>query len=440
MPFTITMPKLSPTMEEGTIAKWHKKEGDKIKAGDLLMEVATDKATVEYNALDGGFLRQILIPEGKSARVNQPIAICSVQADEEIGGYVPEGIQPAAALGAEGAKKGAQAAEAEETPRAGGQETGAPFTGMRQPAFAPEPPLTHYAFPFPTGAPAGGKIKASPLAKKLAKEKGLDLTTVKGSGPQGRITSKDLNLAQPKQIVSFGRREAPTAPPGSYEEIPLTPMRRIVGERLQQSKTFIPHFYISQHIDAEPMLALRDELKNMNLKVTLNDLVIRASALALREHPAVNSCFNSVNQTIAQFKTVDIAVAVSIEGGLITPIIRYADFKNLGEISLEMKDLAARAKAGKLQPEEYKGGSFTISNLGMYGVSEFIAIINPPQAAILAVAGIEECVRLKEGLAVAGKKMSLTLSADHRVIDGVAGAEFMKTLQKLLENPSALLV
>ncbi|HEX2582996.1 MAG TPA: 2-oxo acid dehydrogenase subunit E2, partial [Chlamydiales bacterium] len=384
MPFLVTMPKLSPTMEEGTISKWHKKVGDKVEAEDLLVEVATDKATVEYNALDGGYLRKILIAEGGHAMVNQPIAIFTVDAKESIEGYPPKDEQPAAKK----EEKGAVKAEAKPVQASG--------IGVQQPAFVPEPPLENYEFGFPTGSPKK-RIAASPLAKKLAKEKGLDLSTVKGRGPSGRVTSHDLDLAQPDQTVTFGKRETPLIAPGTFEEIPLTPMRKSIGTRLQQSKSFIPHFYVRQEIDADPLFYAREQLKNGGLKVTFNDFIIRAAALALKEHPRVNSGFNSVTQSIILFKTIDISIAVTINAGLITPIVRHADYKNLGEISLEVKELAARAKAGKLHPEEYKGGSFTISNLGMFGVSDFVAVINPPQSVILAVAGIEECVRFKNG-------------------------------------------
>ncbi len=428
MPFTVTMPKLSPTMEEGTIAKWHKKEGDKVNSGEVLVEVATDKATVEYNALDEGYLRKILIPNGGHAIVNQPIAIFTEKANESIAGYEPEGTQPA---------------EAKEVPAATAakKEASAPAktAAMQQPAFAPEPPLEKYQFGFPTGAP-GRRAAASPLAKKIAKEKGLDLSSVKGSGPGGRVTSRDLDLAQPDQLVSFGKRETPTEAPGSFEELSLTPMRKVIAQRLQQAKSFIPHIYVRQEIDAVPLFEAREQMKNGNIKVTFNDFVIRACALALREHPNSNSGFDSVNQSIILFKTVDISVAVTVEGGLITPIIRHADYKNLGEISLEVKELAARARAGKLKPEEYKGGSFTISNMGMFGVTDFAAIINPPQAAILAIGGIEDCAQVKNGAVVAGKRMNVILSADHRVLDGAEAAKFIKTVQKYLENPALLLV
>lgn len=426
MPFTVTMPKLSPTMEEGTIVKWHKKVGDHVAAGDVLIEVATDKATVEYNALDEGYLRLIVVPEKGSAVVNQAIAVMTETAQEKIEGYEPEGTK------IEAKKEEVKSAVQEKVERV--EKVG---VGLQTPAFVPEPPLEKYEFAFPM---EGGRAKASPLAKKLAREKGLDLAAVKGSGPGGRVTSRDLDLAQPDQAVSFAPREVPTEVPGSYEEVALTPMRKVVGQRLQQSKTFIPHFYVSQEVDAGALMELRDQLKEGNVKVTINDFVIRSCALALREHPNVNSGFNSVNQSILLFKTVDISVAVTVEGGLITPIIRHADYKNLGEISLEVKSLAARAKLGKLEPEEYKGGSFTISNLGMFGISQFTAVINPPQSAILAVAGIEDCVRIKNGQAALGKKMMINLSVDHRVVDGAEAAKFMKTVQKYLENPALLIV
>jgi pyruvate dehydrogenase E2 component (dihydrolipoamide acetyltransferase) len=228
--------------------------------------------------------------------------------------------------------------------------------------------------------------------------------------------------------------------PGSYEEVPLSPMRKVIGGRLQQAKSFIPHIYVRQEIDAGPLVEAREQLKKGGLKITFNDFCLRAVALSLKEHPHINSGFNSVNQSIILFKTIDISVAVTVDGGLITPIVRHADYKNLGEISVEVKELALRAKLGKLKPEEYKGGSFTISNMGMYGITDFCAIINPPQSCILAIGGIEECVRVKNGVISTGKKMGLVLSADHRVVDGAESAQFIKTVQKFLENPSLILV
>jgi pyruvate dehydrogenase E2 component (dihydrolipoamide acetyltransferase) len=435
MPFTVTMPKLSPTMESGTITKWRKKVGDHVKSDEVLFEVATDKATVEYNAIDAGYLRQILVEEGKDAIVNQAVAVFTEKAEESIEGYRPEGIAPAKQK-VEAPQMAAMQPEAKSTAAPAAKPSG---TGLQQPAFVPEAPLEGYQFPEPGGM-IRGHVLASPLARKLAKEKGVDLTTVKGSGPNNRIVAKDVDTGQPDAIVAFGRREAPSVAPGTFEEVPLSPMRKIIGQRLQEAKTFIPHFYVSQDVRCDALHSIREQLKNCGIKVSFNDLVMRATALTLREHPEVNCGYDSVKQAIIQFQSIDISVAVSIEGGLITPIVRHADFKNLGDLSSEVKLLASKAKTGKLERTEYIGGSFTISNLGMYGVSEFTAIINPPQAAILAIGGIEEKPVVEQGKIVVGKVMRLTLSADHRVIDGATGAQFLKSLQKLLENPAVLLI
>jgi len=418
-------------MEEGTITKWRKKEGDHVKAGDVLFEVATDKATVEHSALDAGWLRKILVHEGTSAIVNQAIAVFTEEKGESIEGYKPEGTLPTPKVMQQEALQKEEMREVKSVEK--------PSASMQQPSFVPEAPLTDYVF---RGAAAetSGHIPTSPLARKLAKERGLDLSTVQGSGPHGRIVKRDLELAQPAGDFAFGRSERPTIAPGTYEEISLSPMRKIIGQRLQQSKTFIPHFYCTQEVRMDRLVAVRAELAAGELKVSINDFILRAVALALKEHPGINAGFNSVTQALIAFKTIDIAVAVSVEAGLITPIIRHADYKNIGQLSLEMKSLAARAKEGKLAREEYVGGSFTISNLGMFGISEFSAIINPPQAAILAIAGIEEKPVAEAGSVKVGKVMKLTLSADHRVIDGAAAAQFVKTVQKLLENPSLLLL
>ncbi len=434
MPFTVTMPKLSPTMEEGMIAKWHKKIGEKTASGELLVEIATDKATIEYNALDAGFLRVIVVPEGTSVKVNDPIAVFTETAEESIKEYIPQKIA---------SSEPEKAAQRKEEPKETESEAKAPKDGEKYslfaPSFVPEPPLEHYEFAFPAER-ASARVAASPLAKKLAKEKGIDLTIVRGSGPSGRIISRDLDLAQPNQTVGFGPRALPAETPGTYEEVPLSPMRKKIAQRLSEAKTFIPHIYVRQEVDGEPLFQAREQLKSGNLKVTVNDFVIRACALALREHPIVNSGFHPGKQSILSFKTIDIAVAVTVDGGLITPIIRHADYKGLGDLSVEMKELASRAKRGKLEPFEYKGGSFTISNLGMFGVNDFCAIINPPQAAILAVGGIIEAPCVRKGAVVAGKVMNLVLSADHRVIDGAEAAKFLKTVQKYIENPSLLLI
>lgn len=422
MPFTFTMPKLSPTMEVGTIAKWLKEEGDYVKAGETLLEVATDKATVEHEALDPGYLRKILVKEGGDATVNQPIAIFSEKKEESIEELIP--------------KPASKPAPVKEKVVVEKQPVAKP--ARAEPGFAPAAPLPNYTFDR-TFEP-GERLKASPLAKRLAKERGLDLSTLKGSGPGDRIVSRDLEKAPKAPAIPFGKREVPTLAPGSYEEEKLTPMRRVIAQRLQESKSFVPHFYVTQTVDAEPLVNLREQLKKLDINVTYNDLVIRAAALALREHPGVNSGFNSVNQTLIRFQTIDISLAVTVEGGLITPIIRHADYKTVAEISAEAKALAKRAKEGKLEEFEYQGGSFTVSNLGMYGITDFIGVINPPQAALLAIGGIQEVPVVKNGQVVPGKTMNLTLSADHRVIDGALGAEFIRTLKGILENPVSLVL
>ena len=427
MPFTLTMPKLSPTMEAGNIVKWHKKEGDAVKEGDLLFEVATDKATVEHNALDEGFLRKILVSEGSEATVNQAVAIFTETVDESIEGYQPDGAAPAPEA-------------TEEKPAEATTETAKPAatTGLAQPAFVPEAPPENYRFAFPTGRP-GERIPASPLARKLAQEAGVDLSAIKGSGPNGRIMSRDLKNA-PKGTAQFGTTSMPTKPAGSFIEEPLSPMRKAIGSRLQASKTFIPHFYLQVEVDATAMMVTRAQLKAGGVKVTFNDFIVRACAIALKEFPVINSGFNSENQTIIRFQTIDIAIAVTIDAGLITPIVRHADHKNISQLSQEVRELATRAKSGKLEPEEYRGGSFTISNLGMFGIHDFQAVINPPQAAILAVGGILDKPVVKNGSVVPGKVLPLSLSADHRVIDGSDSAQFMKRLKEILENPSLLLI
>ncbi len=390
MPFTLTMPKLSPTMTEGIITKWHKKEGEFIKSGDLILDIATDKATIEHAALDSGYLRKILVKAGETVSVNSPIAILSETKDEEIEAYKPEGVTIKAV----------------------------------QPANS----KTEKEVIQKKLDPTESRILASPLARRLAKERGIDLSTLKGSGPGHRIVSEDLLLS------------IPPSPGENYEERSLSPMRKAIIDRLQNAKNSIPHFYVSLTIRAEKLLELREQLNQTGLKISINDLIIRASALALRKHPDLNTGFNPVHQTLIQFRSVDISVAVSIPDGLITPIIWRADEKNLETISTEMKLLAQKAHQGKLKQEEYTGGSFTISNLGMYGISEFIAIINPPQAAILAVGAIENLPVVVDNQIIPGKVIKLTISADHRVIDGNNVSIFLKTVQHYLENPALLLL
>jgi len=424
MPITITMPALSPTMTEGVVAKWLKKEGDLVKTGDPLCEITTDKSTVEYQSIEEGFLRKIVIKEKEKALVNQGIAIITEKMEDDISNYTLE--EPNLAKKSEKAEKEEKTEEQVSTPVA----KSATVSGA---TFTPYPPKKEYVM-----AKEKDSIKASPLAKKIAKEKGLDLGSVKGSGPMGRILEKDLEFAKSKGFTS--KTERPEKTPGTYSEEELSPMRKVIGERLQASKMMIPHYYINTVVNAGRLVNIRGQLKEAGLKFTFNDFVIKAVAVALQKYPEVNSGFNSENQTIIRFQTIDIALAVAIPDGLITPIICHADYKDIKQLSFEAKSLAKKAKEGTLQMEEYQGGSFTISNLGMYGIESFDAVINPPQAAILAIGGINEMPICQNGKIVPGHTMHLTLSLDHRVIDGADGALFLGDVKRLLENPAALLL
>ena len=390
MPFTVTMPKLSPTMTEGIIAAWHKKPGDFVQAGDVLLEIATDKATVEHEALDEGYLRKILCEEGANIQVNAPLAVFTESADERIEGFAAEKEEP---------KKTPPDAikPKEEKPRV-------------EPALA-----------------QGARLIASPLAKKLAKKQGIDLSIVSGSGPRGRIMSRDLEVEAPVKAIA--------KEPAATQEEKLSPMRQVIAKRLQESKQTIPHFYVSQEVDVGEILRMRQSLKEQGASFTINDFIIKACAVALAKHWQVNSGFNEAKQACIRYSQVDISLAVTIEGGLITPILFDAASKSLKTLSQEAKTLATKAREGKLQIHEYQGGSFTLSNLGMFGITEMYPIINPPQGAILGVGAAQDAVMVKNGQCVAGKKMVLTLSCDHRIIDGTIAAQFMQTLRKLLENP-----
>ena len=408
------MPALSPTMEEGMITSWIVKEGDKVSDGSPICEIATDKSTVEFQAIDGGYMRKILVPKGGLAKVNAPIAVITVSLDEDI-----------SSLTFEEEKKEEEVIVVEKK-----EERKA--SSMHVITFSP-PPTKHVK------AASKQSSYASPFAKKLAKERGLDLTSVKGSGPSGRIIAKDLEMALPAGLFG-GENKSIQYPDGSFDEITLTPMRKIIGERLQASKMMIPHYVISQSIVMDKVMALRLELKELGIKVTFNDFVIKAAAFSLRKHPEINMGYDSKKNVMIQYKTVDISLAVSIPEGLITPILWQADFMSLREISAESKRLALKAKDGTLEPSEYQGGSFTISNLGMFQVTGFQAVINPPQAAILAVGGISEVAMSKEGKLFSGHVMNVSVSLDHRVIDGASGASFLNSLKFFLENPSSLII
>ncbi|MCH9620689.1 MAG: Dihydrolipoyllysine-residue acetyltransferase component of pyruvate dehydrogenase complex [Chlamydiia bacterium] len=421
MPIIVTMPALSPTMEEGIIASWLKNEGDKVSDGDAICEIATDKSTVEFQAIDGGFLRKILVPAKGSAKVNAPIAVITETADEDISDLKFEEVEEE------------KLESIEEKPVQKSTAAAPSGAGVNVMTFSPPPAAEKMR------VKRKSSTLASPLAKKIAAEKGFDLNVVRGTGPNGRIIAKDLESASPSAFVSTKDQDY-LFPDGSFDEVPLTPVRKVIGERLQASKMSIPHYVISQDIMMDRIMDLRLQLKEMGIKVTFNDFVLKAVALALKKHPEINRGFDSKNNVLIQYKTIDISLAVSVPDGLITPIIWQADYLSLQDISQETKRLAKKAKEGTLEPHEYQGGSFTISNLGMFGVTGFQAVINPPQAGILAVAGINETAISKDGKVSTGHIMSLSISMDHRVIDGAEGAKFLNTLKHILENPAILIL
>lgn len=430
---TLTMPKLSPTMEEGTLVAWHKAEGDYVESGDLLFEVATDKATVEYHALDSGYLRKQLVAQGDLAQVNQLVALFTEEKDEDITGFaIPQVVSEEETEKETGEAK--PVSETSNQPRAGKKTS----STISQPIFPLVDPLENWSFEFPA-TDSYLNVKASPYAKKIAKEQGIDLSSIKGSGPGGRIVSDDLKHAHGAKL-SMGSRALPSKAPGSYHRETMSHVRKVIAQRLAQSKTFIPHFYVRMQVQMDSLLNLRAQLKTVDFRITVNDLILRAVALALKEHPNVNSGFDSATEEVIRFETIDLSVAVSLADGLITPIIRHADAKNVQQISQQVRHLVSKAKESKLKPEEFQGGSFTVSNLGMFGVSDFQAIINPPQAAILSVSAALERVQLVDGEVKNIHEMNLSLSCDHRVIDGADAARFLQTLKKLIENPAVLLL
>ena len=424
MPVDILMPALSPTMTEGKLAKWLKKEGDPVKSGDLLAEIETDKATMEYEAVDEGVIGKILVPDGtEGVKVNAVIAVLLTEGEDK------------SAIGARAAAPAPKPASAP-APAAVAPAPAAPVAA--QPAATPS-------------SGTSGRVFASPLARRIAKEKGLDLAQLTGSGPHGRIVRADVEQAQhpvaaKPAVAATPTATAPVAPPPvpafgpAYEEIPLTSMRKTIARRMADSKGPVPHFYLTVDFEIDQLLKVRKDLNDRSdkYKLSVNDFVIRACALALKKRPDVNSSFADTH--IRRYKEVDISVAVAIPGGLITPIIKNADQKGLAQISQEMKELAGRAKEGKLKPEEYNGGGFSVSNLGMFGIREFDAIINPPQGAILAVGAGEQRPIVKNGALTIATIMTCTLSVDHRVIDGATGAEFMQVLKPLIEDPLAMLL
>ncbi|AFE09769.1 pyruvate dehydrogenase complex, E2 component, dihydrolipoamide acetyltransferase [Corallococcus coralloides DSM 2259] len=419
----ILMPSLSPTMTEGKIVKWLKKEGDKVSSGDAIAEVETDKSNLEVEAYDDGTLGRITVQAGDMAKVGAPIAFLT-----------PKGAKagtsaPAAAPQAPAAPK-APAAAAPSAP-AGGQ-----VVPLRREPQAP-------------ASGAGGRLRASPLAKRMAQERGLDISQVRGTGPLGRVVKRDVEQAlgqglakapaqapaakkagAPPEVRAFGTRPEPQA-------VPMSSMRKVIGQRMSEVKPGVPHFYLTVEVEMDAAVKIREEAKALDLKVSVNDIIVKAAAIALRRSPKMNVSLQG--DQVLHYGTVDVGIAVAIEDGLITPIIRDADLKGLQAISAESRDMAERARKRALKPAEYNGGSLTVSNLGMYGIDQFIAVINPPQSAIIAVGAVAEKAVVRDGQLAVRKMMTVTLSGDHRVIDGATGAEYLRELKGLLEHPSRLL-
>jgi len=427
MPTEILMPALSPTMEEGTLAKWLVKEGDTVSSGDLLAEIETDKATMEFEAVDEGVIGKLLVAEGsEGVKVNTPIAV------------LLEDGESASDIGSSAAP--------------------APAPSANSKPDAPEP-----AAPVQTAAPSaaphtsGERVFASPLARRIAANKGIDLGTLTGTGPHGRIVKADVEGATASlkaQTTTTAPTDAPMATGPSadavakiyadreYTEVKLDGMRKTIAARLTEAKQSIPHFYLSRDIQLDALLKFRAQLNKQlearGVKLSVNDFIIKASAIALQQVPAANAVW--AGDRILQLSPSDVAVAVAIEGGLFTPVLKDAHYKSLSALSAEMKDLAGRARDRKLAPHEYLGGSFAISNLGMFGVDNFDAVINPPHGSILAVgAGVKKPVVGADGELAVATVMSVTLSVDHRVIDGALGAEFLQAIKENLENPMAML-
>lgn len=421
----VQMPKMSDTMSEGVIAAWHKKVGDQVKAGELMAEIETDKATMEYEAYDAGTLLYIGAKEKESVPVNGVLAIVGdknadwqtlLKAFQSGGGKSSGGAAPE--------KQEAAPAKTEATQQVNGQHTEG----------------------------ANGRLKASPLAKKMAKDLGYDINKIKGSGDEGRITKKDVENYKPSAAPAQGQapakgEKAAAAPvvlpqvvgQESFEDVNVSQMRKAIARRLAESKFTAPHFYVTMEINMDKAVEARKSINEISpVKVSFNDMVLKAVAAALRQHPDVNVSYRG--DTIRKNHHIHIGVAVAIKDGLIVPVVRFADNKSLSHIAAEVKDLAQRAHDKKLQPQEYEGSTFTISNLGMFGVDEFTAIINTPDACILAVGGIKEAAIVKNGQIVPGNLMKVTLSCDHRAVDGAVGAAFLKTLKGLLEDPVRILI
>ncbi len=416
----VRMPKMSDTMTEGVVVKWHKKVGDTVKSGELVAEIETDKATMEFESYQAGTLLYMGVEEGKAIPVDGVLAVMGTAGEDF-----------KALLDAELAKSAAPAPE--------------PVKVEAAPAPAPAPAKAATPAPAPVQAPAmpvasvnGDRTKASPLAKRLANEKGIDLSMLKGSGEHGRIVKRDIEWFKPGTFVQTAAFAPNAVTTESFEEVTVSQMRKTIARRLSESMFTAPHFYLTMDIDMDEVVKAREAVNQVaSVKISFNDFVVKAVASALRQHPAVNSSW--LGDRIRYNHHINIGVAVAVEEGLLVPVVRFADSKTLSQIATEVKGYAQKAKDKKLQPTDWEGNTFTISNLGMFNIEEFTAIINPPDACILAVGGIKQVPVVKNGTIQPGNVMKVTLSCDHRVVDGVVGSKFLNTLKALLENPIVLL-
>lgn len=414
----VRMPKLSDTMTEGVVAKWNKKVGDAVKSGDILAEIETDKATMEFESYLDGTLLHIGVQQGQTAPVDSLLAIFGKEG-EDISKLLAEAASAAPKAETAAAPKAEEPKVQAQEPKAAAAPAPAPAPVAKAPAAPP--------------APTNGRVKASPLAKHLAEEKGIDIGRVRGSGPDGRITKQDIEQFTSASMARFVPQEE------RFTEVPVSQMRKTIAKRLAESKFTAPHFYLTIELDMSRAMQVREAINTSIApeKVSFNDMVIKAVAVALKKHPKVNSSW--LGDRIRFNEHVHIGVAVAVEEGLLVPVVRFADGKPLRVIGAEVRDYAKKAKEKKLQPADWEGNTFTISNLGMFGIEEFTAIINPPDACILAIGGIMEKPVVKNGAIVPGHTMKVTLSCDHRVVDGATGAAFLNTFKGLLEEPALML-
>ena len=417
----VYMPKLSDTMTEGVVAEWTKKVGDKVSSGEVLAEIETDKATMEFESFFDGVLLHIGVEKGKSAPVNSILAIIG-QAGEDISSLLAGAPAPVAAK--------------EEAPASAAAPAPAPVAAPVAPVAAAPTASAPVAVP---SSNTSGRVLASPLAKKMAQEKGIDIAAVPGSGEAGRIVKRDVDHYVPYTAPASAPVYSAPAGVESFEEENVSQMRKVIARRLAESKFTAPHFYLTLDIDMDNAIAARKTLNSTEgVKVSFNDMVVKAVAMSLRQHPAVNSAW--LGDVIRRNHHVHIGVAVAVEDGLLVPVVRFADTKGFQQIGNEVREFAKKAKDKKLQPSDWEGNTFTISNLGMFGIESFTAIINPPDSCILAVGGIKEVPVVKKGQVVPGNVMKVTLSCDHRVVDGASGAAFLQTFKGYMENPVAMLL